>query len=130
MIIGKAKKLMIDYCLDRSDIDLVGVYKEKFSSLIDFPSFSLLWNKLSEILSYPRAGLMRPEDSLEKLMSMNNAKCFFDFDEFEDIYEIFQAINIDYVIDAMDVALSEKREFSTVGDLLYFICMFYYERKF
>jgi len=107
-----ASAQMSDMCEGRESVDLKLLYEKLGRIEITFESFSRRWRLLAETLNYPEPEKMRIDDELSEVIKLNNTSIFQA--DFEDSYEILQAIDIDSFHAAIDSGI----ELKTVKDAL------------
>ena len=96
----------------REKIDLEILYSDYLVLVTSFECFLNAWNSIAKTLRYPDSKQMRSDDRLTHILNLNNAKLFHS--EFEDSYEILQAIDIKVFHEAID----RRIELNTIKDLV------------
>lgn len=111
---------MQEYCLERSETDILAVYGNFYSVLVDIPDFIRLWDKLAIELNYPIPELMSLDDRLVELIAINNYRHWFDLsglDMFDSEYEIIEQFDIEY----SDIAVERNIRLLNIKDIIDFM---------
>ena len=121
---NKIKKLKQKYYFDRSKTNIVDIYSNLYSTLVDLPTFIRLWDKLAMELNYPVPELMSLDDRLADLITINNYKDWFSWfnsinglEMFDSEYEIIEQFDIEY----SDIAFERNIRLSTIKDIIDFL---------
>ena len=94
--------------------ELKSLHAEFEANAIPLSEFAEKWEAVARALNYPDARQMRPDDRLDLVMGINNEGLILRHADFEDAYEIIQAIDVD----AFHRAIDGKVKLETIKDVI------------
>lgn len=67
---NKIKKLMQEYCSDRSETDIFAIYSNFYSTFVDIATFIRVWDKLAIEFNYSAPESIYLDDQLTELITI------------------------------------------------------------